>query len=473
MSLSFFNTMTRTVEPFKPLREGEVRLYTCGPTVYSFAHIGNFRTYAFEDVLRRWLEYRGYRVEHVMNITDVEDKIIRAHRQTGKLITELTEPYIQAFYDDRDALRILPAHHYPRATEYVPQMVDIAHALLEKGMAYRSDDGSIYFDIRKFPSYGKLSHMQLDQLRSGARVAQDEYDKESAADFALWKAWDESDGQIFWETSLGKGRPGWHLECSAMSMSILGEHFDIHTGGEDNMFPHHENEIAQSEGMTGRPFVDWWLHSRHLLVDHAKMSKSKGNFYTVRELLNEHGVKPYALRYMYINCHYRKMLDFTLEGVQAAQKTVDGMVDFLGRVCDVRNAGKGTGVTAEVAGAIAGSREVFETAMDDDLNTAEAMAALHVLAGKCNKWMAEGALTAADADGVLALFLDLDRVLALDFADRLRGEALTDDLQALLDARTAARAAKDWNGSDALRAELLAKGIVVEDTPQGQRWKRS
>lgn len=470
MSLSFFNTLTRAVEPFKPLHEGQVRLYTCGPTVYSFAHIGNFRTYAFEDILRRWLEYRGYRVEHVMNITDVEDKIIRAHRETGKSIREITDPYIEAFFEDRDALNILPAHHYPKATEYVPQMVDIVQQLLEKQMAYRSDDGSIYFDISRFPAYGKLSHMQLDQLRSGARITHDEYDKETAADFALWKAYDDSDGQIFWETSLGKGRPGWHLECSAMSMSLLGEHFDMHTGGEDNMFPHHENEIAQSEGMTGRPFVDWWLHSRHLLVDHAKMSKSKGNFYTVRELLNEHGVKPYALRYMYINCHYRKLLDFTLEGVEAAQKTVDGLVDFLRRIRDAR--GESAAATDAVAEAIGQARAAFESAMDDDLNTAEALGAVHLLVGKCNRWMADGAINADSAGLVLTFFHDIDRVLALGFADRLADDGLSPALQALLDARQEARATKAWKRSDELRAELLAAGIAVEDTPQGQRWKR-
>lgn len=474
MAVSFYNSMTRRVDAFRSLREGEVRLYTCGPTVYSFAHIGNFRTYAFEDILRRWLEYRGYAVRHVMNITDVEDKIIRAHRETGKSLKDLTQPYIESFYNDRDALNILPAHHYPKATEYLPQMVDIVQRLLEKGLAYRGEDGSVYFDISKFPHYGKLSHMQLDELQSGARVKQDEYDKHTAADFALWKAWDENDGEVAWDTALGKGRPGWHIECSAMSMALLGEHFDMHTGGEDNMFPHHENEIAQSEGATGQPFVDWWLHSRHLLVDHSKMSKSKGNFYTVRELLTEHGVKPHALRYVYINCHYRNLIDFSLEAVEAAQTTVDGVYDFLRRLDNISRAGAADGgVTAAVEAALREARSHFELAMDDDLNTAEALAALHVLIGQCNRWAAEGQMKLEDAKSVLALFLDIDRVLGLDFQAVLKPRPLDMDEQALIDERDQARRSKDWRRADELRAELQARGIVIEDTPQGARWKRS
>jgi cysteinyl-tRNA synthetase len=473
MAVSFFNTMTRKVAPFTPLEEGHVRLYTCGPTVYSFAHIGNFRTYAFEDILRRWLEYRGFRVTHVMNITDVEDKIIRAHRATGKSIAELTGPYIQAFYEDRDALRILPAHHYPRATEYIDPMVALAQTLLDKKIAYRSEDGSIYYDISRFPRYGRLSHMQLDDLQIGERVAQDEYDKQNASDFALWKAWDPADGEIFWETALGKGRPGWHLECSAMSMALLGEHFDMHTGGEDNMFPHHENEIAQSEGATGHPFVEWWLHSRHLLVDHAKMAKSKGNFYTVRDLLQEHGVKPYALRYLYIASHYRQQLDFTLEGVQAGQRTVDGMRDFMRRLQAVEKAGSANGgVTPAVAEALTGARTAFERAMDDDLNTAEALAALHVLIGQTNRWMASSSLKPEDARAVSAFFLDVDRVLALDLGLAL-DEVLPEGAQEMLAEREAARKNKDWKRSDELRAALLERGVAVEDTPKGQRWKRA
>ena len=483
MSLSFFNSLTRSVETFQPLRPSEVGLYTCGPTVYSYAHIGNFRTYAFEDVLRRWLEYRGYNVRHVMNITDVEDKIIRAHRETGTPIQELTAPYIAAFYEDRDALNILPAHHYPHATAYVTKMVAIVEKLLVRGLAYRAADGSVYFDISRFPGYGKLSHMQLDELVAGARVKQDEYDKQTAADFALWKAWDENDGEVFWETSLGKGRPGWHLECSAMSMSLLGEHFDIHTGGEDNLFPHHENEIAQSEGMTGHPFVNFWLHSRHLLVDHTKMAKSKKNFFTVRELLNDHGVKPYALRYMYIATHYRKLLDFTFDGAEAAQKTVDGIRSFLRRMLELAgnatpataNAGTdaGTAIDPETRKALDEARIAFENAMDDDLNTAEALAALHVLIGQCNRLVSDGRMTAAGAHGVSRLFFDLDRVLALDLEKSLQPEELNAEEQALLDQRAEARKARRWGDADAARAALAARGIVIEDTPQGVRWKRN
>ncbi|MDI6827410.1 MAG: cysteine--tRNA ligase, partial [Armatimonadota bacterium] len=285
MPIRYFNTLTREKNEFHAINDMKVGLYTCGPTVYDFAHIGNWRTYLFEDILRRHLESRGFEVTHVMNITDVDDKTIRGANEKGISLNEYTAPFIAAFYEDRDHLNIKPAHVYPRATEHITEMVALIKKLLEKGIAYKAEDGSIYYDISKFPDYGKLSHFKIEELKAGARVSSDEYEKEQVSDFALWKAWDEADGNVYWDTELGRGRPGWHIECSAMSMKYLGETFDIHTGGVDNIFPHHENEIAQSEAATGKPFVNYWLHSEHLLVENRKMSKSLGNFYTLRDLI--------------------------------------------------------------------------------------------------------------------------------------------------------------------------------------------
>lgn len=472
MPLSFFNTMSRQLEPFVPIEEGKVRLYTCGPTVYNYAHIGNFRTYAFEDLLRRYLKYRGYQVTQVMNITDIEDKIIKAHVATGTPVNDITAPFIQAFHEDLATLRIEPAEHYPRATDFVvPAMVDMVETLLAKGFAYKSEDGSIYFQIRKFPNYGHLAHFQVDDLVAGARVKQDEYDKESASDFALWKAWDAADGEVYWETSLGKGRPGWHLECSAMSMGLLGEHFDIHTGGEDNIFPHHENEIAQSEACTGTRFVNYWLHSRHLLVDDTKMSKSKGNFYTLRELLDDHKKPWYAIRYLYISSHYRSQINFTFEGLEMAGRTVERLRDFVRRVGECRRV-PGASVAA-VHDAMAMARTEFEAAMDDDLNSSKALAALHALISQTNKWIEEGALHAADAEALVALLGELDRVLGLELLEVLEATTLESDIQALVDERQAARASKDFARADALRTQLGSLGIILEDTPAGVRWKRA
>jgi cysteinyl-tRNA synthetase len=472
MPLSFFNTMTRRTEPFVPIREGEVRLYTCGPTVYNFAHIGNFRTYAFEDLLRRYLKYRGYQVTQVMNITDIEDKIIKAHVASGKPVDAITAPFIQAFHEDLATLRIEPAEHYPRATTYVvPAMVEMVEALLAKGYAYKSDDGSVYFNIRRFPAYGSLAHFQVEDLVAGARVKQDEYDKESASDFALWKAWDAADGEVYWETSLGKGRPGWHLECSAMSMGLLGEHFDIHTGGEDNIFPHHENEIAQSEAYTGKRFVNYWLHSRHLLVDDTKMSKSKGNFYTLRELLEDHNKPWYAIRYLYISSHYRSQINFTFDGLEMAGRTVERMREL------VRRVGERRGVAQEAVPAIAEAVRLtqveFEAALDDDLNSSKALAAVHTLISSLNRWIDEGLVGATEAELVLSFFGSIDRVLGLELLKVLEVDDLDEAIQALVDERQAARARKDFARSDAIRAELLAQGIIIEDTPAGVRWKRA
>ncbi|HEY3999876.1 MAG TPA: cysteine--tRNA ligase [Candidatus Xenobia bacterium] len=467
MSIRFFNTMTRQLEPFKPIHPGEARLYTCGPTVYNFAHIGNFRAYVFEDVLRRYLKYRGYKVFQVMNITDVEDKIIRTHRETGQSRAEISEPFIQAFHEDRQTLNVESAEAYPKASEHIARMVAIIQKLLEKGIAYRGEDGSIYYSIAKFPAYGRLAHIQVEELKSGARVAHDEYDKERASDFALWKAWDEKDGDIYWETALGKGRPGWHIECSAMSMELLGSHFDIHTGGEDNIFPHHENEIAQSEAYTGEKFVNYWLHCKHLLVENQKMSKSTGNFYTLRDLLDK-GYSATAIRYVYVSSQYNRPLNFTLDDLSAKSRAVQGLMDFLRRLRDWKGAG---GVSEEFKGLLNLARTGFEAAMDDDMNTPEALEALFILEREINKRQVD--MTEAEAKAALDFYLDVDRVLGLKLETVLKAESLDVRIQGLVDEREAARKAKDWKKADQLRDALKAEGVVLEDTPQGVRWKKA
>ncbi|MDA4134945.1 MAG: cysteine--tRNA ligase, partial [Thaumarchaeota archaeon] len=342
MALHLYNSLGRKVTPFAPLREGEVRMYTCGPTVWNYAHIGNFRTFVFEDVLRRYLKFKGYRVTQVMNITDVEDKIIKGMKQSGKSLEDLTTFYERAFMEDLTTLNIERAEFYPRATKHIPEMVDLIKTLMQKGYAYRADDGSVYYDVSKFEKYGELSGIRPSQLVAGARVKNDSYDKDQANDFALWKAWDEDDGEVFWETELGKGRPGWHIECSAMSMKYLGETFDIHTGGIDNRFPHHENEIAQSEAATGKEFVRTWLHSDFLNVSGEEMHKSVGNVVTLRQL-TEKGWKPRAIRLFLIGAHYRDKLDLTDESLQQAKSNIARIDAFSSRLRDAKVTDDGPG----------------------------------------------------------------------------------------------------------------------------------
>ncbi|MFA5126282.1 MAG: cysteine--tRNA ligase, partial [archaeon] len=321
MVLKFFNSFGNELQEFNPINPGFVGLYTCGPTIYNFIHIGNFKCYSWEDLLKRYLIFKGFKVKQVMNFTDVDDKTIKASIQNKMALSEYTDVYKKAFQADSKLLNLLPAEIYCPATEHIPEMVSLVKKLLDKGVAYRGEDGCIYFSIKKFPAYGKLAGINVKKLKAGARIKQDEYEKEGVGDFALWKAWDENDGPVFWETELGKGRPGWHIECSAMSMKYLGEHFDIHTGGVDNKFPHHENEIAQSEAATGKKFVNYWMHTAHLMVEGKKMSKSLGNFFTLRDLLDK-GFKPMAIRYVFLNTHYRQPLNFTFESVKDAQKTL-------------------------------------------------------------------------------------------------------------------------------------------------------
>jgi cysteinyl-tRNA synthetase len=465
LPIKFYNSLTREKEEFKPIKEGKVGMYTCGPTVYDYAHIGNFRAYAFEDLLRRYLKYKGYNVRQVMNITDVEDKIIRAIRGTDVTLPAYTGKYIESFYEDLETLNIEKAEMYPKATDHINEMVKIIKILLAKGVAYRGEDGSIYFSIAKFPEYGKLAHINVEELRSGARVKHDEYDKENVSDFALWKAWDPDDGNVFWETEFGKGRPGWHIECSAMAEKHLGKQFDIHTGGIDNLFPHHENEIAQSEGAFGKKFVNYWLHCDHLLVEGTKMSKSKGNFYTLRDLVSK-GYNPLALRYLYITSDYRKKLDFTFDGIEAASKALDKIYTFLKRVREFR--GK---PVENIDSIIRTTREKFEEAMDDDLNASKAIAEIFIFITEINKLMDNGELSPEDGHKIIDFMMDIDHVFGFRMEEAFVEKELAGEIKNLIDERNQARKDKNFARSDEIRDQLKNKGIELMDTPQGTKWR--
>jgi cysteinyl-tRNA synthetase len=456
MSLQFFNTLTRRKEEFVPLNPPRVGLYTCGPTVYNYAHIGNFRTYVFEDLLRRYLEYKGYTVQHVMNITDVEDKIIEAVHREKLPLRELTARYTKTFFEDRDTLNIKPAHQYPRATEHLAEMFQLIEKLMAQGIAYRSDDGSVYYSIAKFPSYGQLAHINVDELKPGTRVKHDEYEKETLADFALWKAWDEQDGDVKWDSPWGPGRPGWHIECSAMSMKYLGEQVDIHCGGVDNIFPHHQNEIAQSEPCTGKPFVKYWVHSAHLQVEGKKMSKSLGNYYTLRDLLAK-GWTGREVRYALISAHYREQLNFTFEGLQAARSALQRMDEFLLKLQETAGDAQ--------PGKSAGPASEFAMALDDDLNISGALGVLFESVRAANK----AKFSPSGAADVLATWKKLDEVLGLGIPTR---SDVPVEIQQLVQERQAVRKAKDFKRSDEIRDQLAKQGWVIEDTPKGPRAKR-
>ena len=463
MPLTFFNTLTKRKEEFTPITPGEVKLYTCGPTIYGFAHIGNFRAYIFEDILRRYLEYKGFKVVHVMNITDVDDKTIRDSRKEGKSLKEYTEPFKQAFFQDRDSLNIKPAHFYPEATTHIPEMIELVKILREKGFTYEAD-GSIYFRISSFPNYGALSGYRPSDLRAGARVDVDEYEKEEARDFVLWKARRPEDGDVYWDTELGQGRPGWHLECSAMSMKYLGKTFDIHCGGEDNIFPHHENEIAQSEAATGVKFVNYWLHCGYLLVEGRKMSKSLGNFYTLRDL-TDRGFDPKAVRYVLLSTHYRQQLNFSEEAARAAKASIDRLQDFISALNMIEKEGE----NVEVNGIIDTARGEFEKHMDDDLNISPALGALFIMVKEINRKIADDSVNRSGAVKALKFLRDIDGVFGvLNFASQSADE----EVERLIRERMEVRERKDFARADEIRRKLAEMKIVVEDTPQGPRWKR-
>jgi cysteinyl-tRNA synthetase len=475
--IQLHNTLSGKVEPFVPVKPGTVHMYTCGPTVYDFAHIGNFRTFVFQDILRRFLKLRGFDLTHVMNLTDVDDRII-ANAAAAKIgIREYTQKYVQAFFDDCRTLSVESPEHWIRATDNIDSMVKLIQRLQEKSYTYDSE-GSIYYRIAKFPDYGKLSKIDLTGIQAGARVDNDRYEKESARDFALWKA--PKPGEHFWDTALGPGRPGWHIECSAMAMKFLGETIDIHTGGIDLAFPHHENEIAQSEAATGKPFVRYWLHAEHLLVEGEKMSKSLGNFYTLRDLFAK-GYKPSALRFALASVPYRRQLNFTFDGLQQATSSVERLRNFAARLKNEKFPG---GSQKSMADRIAKAADDFDAGLSDDLNTAQALAAVFDFVRDANIAMDKSEFRQAEVKAAEEFLTTFDKVFAVledNDAEKLKAlgygadAAGPDDaeIEKLVAKRQAARKKKDFGESDRIRNELLGRGIILEDTKDGSvRWKR-
>jgi cysteinyl-tRNA synthetase len=487
MALCFYNTLSGQVEDFVPLEGNKVRMYTCGLTVYDYGHIGNYRTFVFQDILRRYLRYRGYEVWQVMNLTDVDDNTIRGAQAAGISLAEYTEKFIKAFEVDRQLLNLETPEIIVRATAHVDDMVKLIQTLEAKGYAYRSD-GSVYFSVRSFPAYGKLAQVDLAGLRPGARVDSDKYDKSDARDFVLWKA--AKEGEPYWETPLGPGRPGWHIECSAMSMKYLGETFDIHSGGIDLTFPHHENEIAQSEAATGKPFVRYWLHAEHLMVNGEKMSKSLGNFYTLRDLIGK-GYRPTAIRYLLASVPYRKQLNFTFDSLHQAQHSIERLRNFRHRLTVEKFP---AGENRELPARAQAARQAFEDALDDNLNTAEALAAIFDLVRDANTAMDHGEFRGVDRpvfldllerwDRVFAVLEDTDHAKLRQFgladtrdaspaADALLGEGPSDEeIAQRVAERDTARRRGDFARSDKIRADLLSAGVILEDTKAGTRWRR-
>ncbi|MBW3565861.1 MAG: cysteine--tRNA ligase [Acidobacteria bacterium] len=459
--LRFFNTLTRTTEDFVPLREGKVGIYSCGPTVYSEVHIGNLRTFLWNDLLRRYLVWKGFDVTFVMNITDIDDKIIRDSAAAGESLETFTERYTEGFFRNLDALRIRRADIHPKATDHIDEMVGIITRLGENGHTYQSE-GSTYFEIATWKEYGRLSRLDLGNASSQSRLDSDEYDKDDARDFALWKA--KKAGEPSWETPIGAGRPGWHIECSAMAMKYLGSTFDIHTGAVDLIFPHHENEIAQSEGATGVPFVRYWLHGEHLIMQDQKMSKSLGNVYRLSELLDE-GYTPLQVRHALLSVPYRTRLNFTTKSLEDSAQALERLELFLLRMDEIADGSSGDDGNDDLARRL---RAGFEDAMDDDLNTAAALGAIFTILREVNSLADQGRLAASDARSIAGMLRSIDEVLDL----LPRREALDDEIQALVDARDQARRSRNFAESDRLRDELASRGIILEDTPSGTRWRR-
>ena len=466
MALRFFNTYSRTLEEFQPREStgSRVSIYTCGPTVYSRAHIGNFRAYIFEDLLQRHLEARGYAVHRVMNITDVDDKTIRGAHEAAVPLRQFTTQFKDAFFEDMATLRIKQANEYPAATDqnYIARMISMIETLISRGLAYEAEDKSVYFRINKFPNYGKLAHFDLTQLQSTGRVKHDEYDKEHIGDFALWKAWDQDDGDVGWDSPWGRGRPGWHIECSAMATALLGDQLDIHCGGVDNIFPHHEAEIAQSEGVTGKQFVRYWLHCAHLLVDGQKMAKSLGNFYTVPDVLAK-GYTGRELRYALIRVHYRTQLNFTWDGMREARESLGRIDDWLQRLRDVAGEKFTSGDQADNQ-----LGQEFEQALDDDLNISAALGFLFETIRETNRALDQNTLDAGNAKQWLNWW---DRVNKIVRLEPTTGE-FPAEVAKLAEERMQARLAKDFRKSDELRDKLNALGWEARDTKDGQKITR-
>lgn len=467
--IKFYNSLTRQKEEFKPMNEKEVGMYSCGPTVYNYAHIGNFRAYIFSDLVRRVLEDYGYNVKLVMNLTDVDDKTIRNSKENHISLSEYTKKYKEAFFEDIKTLRIKPATVNPSATEHIKEMIDIIKLLEKNGHTYEAD-GSIYFKISTFPEYGELANLDKQELKEGAsgRVSSDEYDKENASDFVLWKAYTEEDGDVYWDSPFGKGRPGWHIECSAMSCKYLGKHFDIHTGGVDNKFPHHENEIAQNEAAFNEKFVNYWLHCEHLIVDGEKMSKSKGNFYTLRDLLNK-GLSAEAIRYSLMNSHYRKQLNFTIEGINQSQSAIDRVNDLIFRLKDVNKTdADDSAVMKELEEA---NKNFFES-IYDDLNVSEALGVFFSFIKSIN--ISFDSINVSSRDDIIKF---IERVNNIINCFNMNGEkeiesSEEEKINKLIEERTLAKKEKNYKRADEIRDELNSMGIEIMDTPNGVRWKR-
>jgi cysteinyl-tRNA synthetase len=465
MALRFYNTLTLDVQPFAPTDGKTVRMYTCGPTVYDFAHIGNFRTFVFFDLLRRWLRASGYKLDHVMNITDVDDKIIRNAVAQKKSLNEYSDIYTAAFFEDARLLRLEKAEHVVRATEHIPQMAHAIKELGERGFTYEHD-GSVYFRISKFPEYGHLSRIDLSANRAGARVDVDTYEKDDARDFVLWKA--PKDGEVFWETEIGNGRPGWHIECSVMAIQYLGATLDIHAGGIDLIFPHHENEIAQSEALTGKKFARFWMHSEFLLVEGQKMSKSLGNFFTLRDILQK-GHPPETVRYLLASVPYRKSLNFTFDGLKSAATAIDRLRNYELRL-DTAKFPEGTSEAIETRSRHALGQ--FNDSLDDDLNTAEALAAVFEYVRETNSAMDNGTFLSGNVAGAKALLAQFDQFFDV-LKPTVKSDAISDaEVEALVQERTQAKKNRDFKRSDAVRDQLTTAGIILEDTKDGVRWKR-
>ncbi len=509
MALKFYNTLTMRKDEFKPLRKDLVRIYSCGPTVYGYPHVGNLRAFVFYDLLRRYLKYRGFKLKHVMNITDVDDKTIRNSKKEGLLLSEFTEKYTKIFFDDLEKIGIEKFEIYPKATEHVKEMVELVKILLKKGLAYKGADNSIYFNIRKFPDYGKLSKLDMSGLKAGARVSQDEYTKEEARDFALWKAWSPEDGDVYWETEIGKGRPGWHIECSVMSTKYLGKTIDIHTGGVDLIFPHHENEIAQSEGAHGKRFVRFWLHNEHVMVEGKKMSKSLGNFLALDDILKR-GHDPRAIRYALLSTHYRSKLNITDKSLWAAQQAIEKIDNFM----DLLNGVRGKRPNPKVKGIVKEVNKGFRAAMDDDLNTGLALSRVFDFIREVNKLIDKEKMEKKDAESCSKTIEKFDSVLGIlkgaegvsldlvkktidmlvdlheDLKEKDRGSAKKLDtilrgirgkeydpenfdklISGIIEIREALRKKKEYGLSDKIRSDLGEMGIILEDKDKGVRWR--
>jgi len=463
--LKLYNTLTRKKETFKPIKAPKVGVYTCGPTVYDFAHIGNFRAYTAADVLVRYLRYKGYQTTWVMNLTDVDDKTILGANKEKIALSSFTARYKKAFFADLEKIGITHASVYPEATKHILEMAELTAKLLKAGIAYEKE-GSIYYSISKFKNYGKLAQVDLSGIKAGARISADQYEKEDAQDFVLWKG--KREGEVAWKTEVGEGRPGWHIECSAMSTKYLGQPFDIHTGGVDLVFPHHQNEIAQSEGATGKKFVNFWVHNEHLLVEGEKMAKSRGNFFTLRDI-EQKGYTPLALRYLYLSSHHRDKLNFTWKSLEAAQNTLKNLEDFLFRLKDTEFSGKKA--SKDIEKITKKLTENFEKAMDDDLSTPKALAEVFEFIRKVNKNVEQGNFSNADGKVVLAALEKIDAVLGI--LPKVEVVKLTSTQQKLIKEREAFRAKKEFQKADEIRKKLAKEGILLEDTAYGSRWKKA